>query len=215
MKARRVTSLGTPVPPTDAPVWETVPSSDVQLSPVPIDAVDASSYVRQGLDQESVGAVETVTVRIAYDEDRIAVRLDWPDPSRDDAVRATEEFADKAAVAFPLAPGGSVMSMGSDSAPINAWYWRADRDRPYDVIARGFGDVERRDATLSGLAARATYGDDTWSLVLARDREFEGDGFVDLDTAPPGIAVAIWEGHNHERGPLKSYSGEFRTLKMS
>lgn len=212
MNAHRVPSLGADPPAADAILWGTVPSETVDLSPVPLDAVDTSKYVSQTIDRAQIGTVDAITVRMAYDHERFAVKLSWDDPTRDDAVTATEEFADKAAVAFPLAPGASVMSMGSGTAPINAWYWRADRSRAYDVIARGFGDVERREAAMSGLSTAAKYINETWHVVLARERPVADDQFVDLSTAPAGIAFAIWDGQNGERGPLKAYSGEFETI---
>lgn len=192
--------------------WTEARAETITLVPVPVQAVDTSRYVRDAHTEADVGAVEEVTARGVYDGEALAISLRWRDETRNDHVEDSTEFADKAAVAFPLAPGASIMTMGSDRAPLNAWYWRADRSEPYDVIARGLGDTERREGAVSGLRCRAAHGDGRWHVVFTRPVGPSEDEFVDLASTPPGIAFAVWEGQNAERGPLKSYSGEFRNL---
>lgn len=213
MKVERVDEVAAEIGP-GAALWGDVQANELTLAPVPLTAVDTSKYVRETMDETDIGAVDELTVRAAHDGQRLAINLEWPDASCDDTVTDASAFADKAAVAFPLARGASIMTMGSTAAPINAWYWRADRSAPYDVLARGIGRTERREAVESGLSCRSRYRDGEWGVVFSR--RFAGsDSFADFTTEPPaGVAFALWEGGNDERGPLKSYSGEFKPFNM-
>lgn len=197
----------------DDEVWETVDDEAVTLTPVPLNAIDTSTYIRDALSEDDIGAVEEVRASCIHDGTTVAIRLSWEDASRDTVIEDTDEYVDKAAVAFPIEPGASIMTMGSERAPINAWYWRADRTQPYDVIGRGFARTERRDPGQSGLQSTAQYSEDTWSVVFTRTMGADGDEFADLADLPTGISFAVWEGSNRERGPLKAYSGEFKRLR--
>lgn len=198
--------------PTGA-AWQTLPSTTYDLAGTPTGAVDSSKYVMQAVDGEAVGAVDRVEAAGVHDGDRLIVRLSWADTTCDETVADGTDYVDKAAIAFPLAEGASVMTMGSERAPVNAWYWRADRCVPLDVLAMGYGDVNRREATVSGLGVRADYRDDRWHVVFRRSLTAEGR-HVDFTRHPHAAAVAVWDGANAERGPLKAYSGEFTAFEL-
>lgn len=193
--------------------WAPLPATTYDLAPTPTGAVDSSKYVMDTVERAEIGAVDAVTAAGVHDGERVALGLSWDDHSRDDAVTDGTEFVDKVAVAFPLAEGASVMTMGSERAPVNAWYWRADRAGPYDVLAEGYGDVQRREPTASGLTAAATYRDGRWHVTF--ERALAADGrYYDFTADPHAVAVAVWEGSNGERGPLKAFSGEFGALEL-
>lgn len=194
--------------------WRAVSNRRFELESVPNDAVDSSPYVMDTFERSSFGSVGSVEARAVHDGDHIAVNLRWEDDTRDASIEDTAQFVDKAAVAFPLADAASIMTMGSTTAPVNAWYWRADRSRPFDVLARGFGDVRRREPAESGLTADARYDRNRWAVTFHRALSVDGDDYVDLTDGPHGIAVAVWDGSNDERGPLKAYSGEFDRITV-
>lgn len=199
----------------DAVLWQEVPVHDLPLVPVPTRTVDTSQYVRDGVSRARVGAVDEVRVQCVLDDQRISFRLQWWDSTRDDEVNDSTDFADKAGIMFPLAEGASVMSMGSPAAPVNIWFWRADRDRPRDVLAKGMGTTDRRDPDRSGLESFAHYGNDRWTVVLTRPRTGREPDCVELsDRRSVGVSFAVWDGDNNERGPLKSFSGEFQELLL-
>lgn len=198
-------------PDVDADVWCDATSTELELAPVPLSAVDTSKYVRDAADGDREASVDILEVEAVHDGDAAAFRLTWGDDSRDDELEDADDFVDKAAVAFPVEKGASIMTMGSETAPVNAWYWRAD-STAYDVVARGVGTTERRDPAKSGLETSSRYDGDRWQVVFSRSLESVDPGeYADL-TGDTGVAFAVWEGDSGERGPNKSYSGEFGRL---
>jgi len=194
--------------------WKFVEQKTVKLQPVPLKAVTTSKYIRETLDEKKFGKVGEVRVCAVADESSIAIRVEWDDASRDDAVRSYRDFVDACAVMFPMNAAASVMTMGSEEAPVNSWLWRAD-GRVYDIISRGLGTTQRRSPEKSGLGCKWIHDGRGWVVVFSRKLEADGVEFVDLK--PPkdtGVAFAVWEGSNRERGPLKAYSVDFMSLLL-
>ncbi|MEM0204035.1 MAG: ethylbenzene dehydrogenase-related protein [Archaeoglobaceae archaeon] len=187
----------------------------IKMQPVPLKAVTTSKYIRETLEERKFGKVDEVEAGICRDNELIAVVMRWRDRSKDDVIRDYNSFVDACAVMFPLREFASVMTMGSEDAPVNIWLWRAD-NKVYDVISRGLGTTRRRDAKMSGLRAFGEYSDGTWTVVFVRPlKSTNREEFVDLSPKKrTGIAFAVWEGSNRERGPLKAYSGEFMSLEV-
>lgn len=199
--------------PWDDGRWERAPTFPLPLTPVPTGSIDPSKYVRDTVPERSIGAIEEVRLQGMMNDRTLALRLEWRDETPDRTVESGAGFVDKAAVMFPLREGASVMSMGSPEAPVNIWYWRADGSGPYDVLAQGMGTTERRGADLGGLSCDAAHDGDRWHVVFRRALSAADETVVGLDGRRSiGVALAVWEGSNRERGPLKAYSGEFREL---
>ncbi|MDY7082121.1 MAG: ethylbenzene dehydrogenase-related protein [Halobacteria archaeon] len=212
MRFARVDEVGeTPSP--NSGVWDETPSYEVTMAPVPVNSVDTSKYVRDTIAENDIGAVGEIGVEGVHDGERVAIKMSWRDASRNDKVDSTSDFADKASVAFPVSEGASVMTMGSERAPLNAWYWRADRTEPYDVLAKGFGSTERREPVESGLRCSSEYDAGGWNVVFSRRLAIGSEEYANISRRTE-VAFAVWEGSNRERGPLKSYSGEFRGLVL-
>ncbi|MEW5989905.1 MAG: ethylbenzene dehydrogenase-related protein [Chloroflexota bacterium] len=70
-------------------------------------------------------AFPSVRVRALANGDRIAILLEWDDPTRDESVLAVESFADAAAVQLALGDGTSIC-MGQQAGGLNIWHWKAD-----------------------------------------------------------------------------------------
>ena len=83
--------------------------------------------------------VAAVRVRALVDDERIALLVEWSDPTRDERVLDTGAFADAAAVQFALGSGTSVC-MGQQAGALNIWHWKADWAA--DLAARQ--DIELR-----------------------------------------------------------------------
>ena len=87
------------------------------------------------------GGGHTVTVRALNDGERLFVRMEWSDDTRDMLVDGVTEFSDGAAIEYPVAAGDQVPSfcMGNPDAPVNIWHWKASwqadvqRGAPQDV----------------------------------------------------------------------------------
>ncbi len=71
-------------------------------------------------------SVESVSVQAVHDGQRIALRLEWPDSTRDVLV-GPSVFSDAAAVQVPVAAGGDVpdAAMGLQGRPVRIHMWKA------------------------------------------------------------------------------------------
>ncbi len=74
-----------------------------------------------------------LSVQAVHDGKSISLRLSWADGQADRHATRTEDFKD--AVAVELFRGGSepFFGMGAAGAPIDMWFWDADRQSPIDV----------------------------------------------------------------------------------
>ncbi len=112
--AQRVATL-----PADAhsPVWDEI--YPVHLRTVPL-------WWRNDADRE-------LRVQAVHDGTSIAIRLTWNDDQADASAARTESFED--AIALELFRGESepFLGMGDPTAPVDVWYWDADRQSPLAV----------------------------------------------------------------------------------
>lgn len=111
-----VASVAGPLPVDDpwAPTWDQRPPTEVPLSG---QAVTPPMLLLPN--------VPTVRVRALTDERRIAVLLEWQDPTMDDSVLAVDRFADAVAMQLALGTGTSIC-MGQQAGALNIWHWKAD-----------------------------------------------------------------------------------------
>lgn len=70
-------------------------------------------------------AVPSIRVRSLVNGDRIAILLEWNDPTRDESVLGVDAFADAAAIQIALGTGTSIC-MGQLAGGLNIWHWKAD-----------------------------------------------------------------------------------------
>lgn len=187
----------------------------IKMQPAPTRAIVTSKYIGETMNEAKYGRIRELLAGACRDDEKIAIVMQWEDKSKDCALLSYESFVDACAVMFPIKEYASVMTMGSENAPVNIWLWRAD-GRVYDVISRGLGTTKRRDPKTSGLVASGYYSEGKWTVVFIRSLAVENpEEYVDL--SPPkttGIAFAVWDGSNRERGPLKAYSGDFIGLEV-
>ena len=126
-------------------------------------------------------------------------------------------FPDGCGILMPLAGGNpSIDEMGSKDAPVNAWFWRADdEDVARNVVAQGLGTTESTER--SPIRARAKWGQGAWAVVFARALAVPEQKSETVQLAAGTsvqVAFAVWEGSNGERGGIKSFSKEWRTLTL-
>jgi complex iron-sulfur molybdoenzyme family reductase subunit gamma len=114
LEALRATSSVPLGDPWDA-VWDEAPRQDVALSQQNI----APPF--------GGGTIDALVTRALHDGDRLYLLLEWDDEDLDDAVNGAAEFSDAIAVQFPAASVDVLppFTMGSPSAPVNIWQWRA------------------------------------------------------------------------------------------
>ena len=73
------------------------------------------------------GGEGTVTAKALHDGEKLYVRVEWSDATKDESTSRQNEFTDAAAVQFPVTHGESVPAfcMGNPDAPVNIWQWKA------------------------------------------------------------------------------------------
>lgn len=84
--------------------------------------------------------VEGVTVQALHNDDELAVRLAWIDPTTDERAVRHEEFRDGVAIQFSLSSDPPFyMGDAGQHGGVNIWYWKADRQKN---ITSGYQDVD-------------------------------------------------------------------------
>jgi DMSO reductase family type II enzyme heme b subunit len=212
-KVKRVAATSQKLLEVDGAAWAGLGGIGIDLVPAPV-TMAASASSQMALSQGH-GKVRRVEARLAHNGETLSVRLSWQDAQRDDRIEDLDRFADGAAVMFPLLEDANPLTMGDAQQPVNAWLWKADREEPFDVIARGYSTSQRRPSSSSKLAASALYRDGEWHLVFQRPLQ---PGSGEFARFAPGqaakIAFAIWEGSNAERAGQKAISGAFVDLEL-
>jgi DMSO reductase family type II enzyme heme b subunit len=160
---------------------------------------------------------DTITVRALYGEKELSLLLEWDDrtksiPGDEKAGKLSEPglSEDMVAVQLPIEiPDGVAKPyfLGGDAArPVNLWRWQSGTSQSPGGVklanAKGFGDIEERDAAKAAIRASSTYAKGTWRVVMTRPLAApEGDkdiGFAEGAFIP--IAFAAWDGSNGEKG---------------
>ena len=192
--------------------WGKVPAEEMRMGATPLH-LQPSRYVRTAWAGKPLGAVRFLKVQAAHNGQDILFRLEWPDPTQNVDYGDGSVFPDAAGVLFPLNGDAPLQSMGSDQAPVNAWFWRANfpEGQAQNIIGRGAGTVEQTEK--SPVQARARWQDGRWQVVFARTLATDGAKAVKLvATKPAKVAFAVWDGASQERAGLKSFSKEWREL---
>jgi ethylbenzene hydroxylase subunit gamma/complex iron-sulfur molybdoenzyme family reductase subunit gamma len=211
MKARRVGRISGDIAAIDAPFWQSIPATTVQLVPTPLASMAKISP--QMAQREDHGSVRALEARVAHDGVRLVLRLSWSMPEAH-VIGDLDQFADAVAVMFPMHPDASAMTMGSKDRPVNAWYWRAGDEAPFDVLAEGLGTSQRRQATSTGLVARSTHTEGAWGVTLSRALVVDAQAVRFSPGVGTGIAFSVWDGGNAERAAYKSSSLAFAELEL-
>ncbi|HEM46536.1 MAG TPA: c-type cytochrome, partial [Alphaproteobacteria bacterium] len=174
--------------------------------------------------------VDGLWVRAVHDGRRIALRLEWGDPSDspDSTWNEWQEkivgalYADGAdlspdapmpdglAVQFPaMQPEGAkrpYFLMGSTGDPVNLWMW-GSRDGAGEAQGRGLGSM----TPLSGgdLSASGAWNEGHWEVVLSRSIEAGAEGSISLsEGVVTPVAFFAWDGSSAEtpdRGSVSSW----------
>ena len=169
-----------------------------------------------GKERFFTSANDTVSVRAVYNDNNIALHLEWddrtksiPGDSQAKAIADPELAEDAIAVQLPVKiPAGMekpYFLMGDAAKPVNLWHWSSGTtEKPESIAlvdAKGIDDQQARDGA-AGLTAKGSYKDGTWRVVMTRplktdavdqDLQFEEGRFIP-------IAFFAWDGSNSETG---------------
>ena len=197
VSANQAESLAEPT----AAGWGEVVPVEIPLASAPSDVPDAGDV-----------SIDRVTVRAARTDERLYLRLSWPDGTADGNVSASgydapriNSFGDAAAVQLPLntseRPG---IAMGSSRSMVNVWYWNAEGGGE-ELLAAGPGTTTRLAG--DGVDTAAAHDDGRWHVVFVRDLEVDGEGRTSIRMERDvSVAFAVWNGSNMERSGRKAVS---------
>lgn len=217
MQAKRVDVesgvLGNP----GAPLWAAFPARKVALVPAPV-GLQPSKYVQGKWRDGQFGHTRSAGLQAAHNGQELAFRLEWVCEQRADGGKDNDQFADAAALLFPLTEASPLM-MGAEGAPVNIWYWRADRSQAaHNNVAEGIGTSRLTSSPL--IATQAAHGQGRWALVFRRALAVPAAAPASASVvgfSPGGscrAAVAVWSGAGAERAGLKAFSPEWVELEL-
>lgn len=174
--------------------------------------------------------VDGVWVRALHDGQRVALRLEWGDPSDSPDADWTEwqtritqtlyadgadlpadaPMTDGLAVQFPAAqPEGAkrpYFLMGSAREPVDLWMWDS-RGGASEAQGRGLGDV----VPMSGadLSTSGAWNAGHWEIVMSRSIATDAEGAISLaEGVVTPVAFFAWDGSSAEtsaRGSVSSW----------
>lgn len=212
IKARRVEAADSALSDPAGSEWRSAPATRLSLAQTPL-LSQPSVYVQAKWATIDYGAIAAVTVQALHNDNGIFFRLQWDDGTKNDDVRDTDQFADAAAVLFPVNEDAPLTSMGSPQQPVNAWYWRPDMETPFSVTSLGTGTTRR--TVDPGLRANGAHAGNAWTVVIGRSLLSDGDGYVQLAAGQTAkVAFAVWQGGNNERAGLKAVTLEWQPLEL-
>jgi len=161
--------------------------------------IQPGGYVPRAYADRTRPETPWVDVRVEPRRDGWEIFLSWPcAESTIETKHDVDVFPDAAAILAPAAPDAPLITMGSESAGVDGWLWRADREQGLRVSAHGLGSVERLDVP-PGTAVTAAWVDGRWGV------RFELPVWDSL-ARQQAIGVAVWRGAASERGGLKAVS---------
>ena len=156
--------------------------------------------------------VTGVRVQAIYNEDSLALRLSWDDPTNTEPDPDAEIYQDAVAVQFPVKiPKGAkrpYFLMGEPESPVNLWRWGTGQTGVVEINAKGTDHLEEQAPSSQGVDGTIQYVNGQYRLVLTRALETQD---VDNDIQfEPGqfipIAFFVWDGFNFETGKQMAIS---------
>jgi len=212
MLAKKLTAEAKTLLDPAASAWDSAPAETIVMGGTPL-VQQPSRYIRTAWSDRPIGSVRSLVVRSAHNGKEVFFLLEWRDDTQNTDY-AGRDFPDSAGILFPLKGDAPLDTMGSESQPVNAWFWRADsEDGAKNITASGIGTVAESEG--SSIAARAQWQDGTWRVVFARPLTVAGNEAVALEAGKSlKVAFAVWEGSSGERAGLKSFSKHWQELTL-
>lgn len=99
----------------NSPLWQQATPLEIPLS--------AQTVARPML-LETNG--KAVTARALYNDQQIAVLVEWADATDNSEMVRVQDFRDAVALQFPLVEGQPFVCMGQQGVNVNIWHWKAD-----------------------------------------------------------------------------------------
>lgn len=177
-----------PVDDPNAATWNSAPLAQFPMSP----QVHWQNRIQEV-------TVKDLKVRALNDGTKVAVLVEYEDPTEDPDDAAALEFmvGDKKAHFAHGQPMAQV-----EGGPVNIWYWKNKDNKAVDMNAKGFGTLKTQEH--QDVSAKGAYANGVWKVVFSRDLSTK---HVEEDTQiTPGefinIAFAVWDGRKDAAGDL-------------
>jgi DMSO reductase family type II enzyme heme b subunit len=220
--AQRVEQL--PADINDA-LWATVPATRVRLIP---------NIIKD--ERLFTPLAESVSVRVAYDNDNILFLLELDDrtDSRPGETVSTEihdesldMYADAFAIQFPAADTFSTIPVvekplnrhGDPAHPVTMWYWNAGAvepaSRPQTMVfdATGVDAAPQPRQKETGMSAEGRWEKGRWRVLMKRSRQAVNENDINFEEGNYlPLAFANWDGNNGEKGSKHTLSSWYWLL---
>ena len=179
----------------DDPIW-----SEVELSEYPL--------VGQVIQDPRLltPTVNAVQVQAVYNDQEIAIRLVWDDPTETEPEPEEEIFQDSVAIQFPVqitkGPQRPYFLMGDSKSPVNLWRWGSGETGIIEQNAWGTDRVQDQSETSQQIAGAIQYRHGQYRLVFRRSLTTD-DKDLDIQFVPGqfiSMALFVWDGFNGETG---------------
>ncbi len=197
-------------------LWDAVPATVVALQPI--------RYRHH--------PIHTLKVQSVYNENQIALRLTWDDPSPEAASTGPVPFLDEAAIQFAMLQktisDSPFFGMGEPGKPVNLWHWKAWERTPAiatslpsveayvnpftessveELNSSGFGSLTVQSLQNQHVSGHGQWVHGRWIVVFVRDLSTYPRTDVDFsaDTLTP-VAFAIWDGASKDKNASKVVS---------
>jgi mono/diheme cytochrome c family protein len=109
----------------DAAAWNDVPAVGIRMTPL---------WWRDGADPD-------LRVQAAHDGESMAVRISWRDETHDAHAARSESFEDAVAMELFAGVDAPFIGMGAKGAPVDVWFWDADRQSPEFTVENEYPRV--------------------------------------------------------------------------
>lgn len=215
MRAKKIDASREILLEPEAAEWQGVAGEEIPLKGTPL-GLQPSPYVKASWRNQEIGKVKQVRVKSLHNGTEIFFHLEWKDPVENREIVNANVFPDAAGLLFPVKEDAPLVTMGSKTQPVTAWYWRSDRDGKGNCnVAHGLGTTEVVDECPVYCKARWSRG--RWQVVIGAALRPSKAG-AEVVRFEPGsesrVAVAVWEGGNGERAGIKAFSEVWQTLEL-
>ena len=218
-REKKLVSVNVPEPLTVDPLnslWDSVPATVIALQPI----------------RFRKHPIHELKVQSAHNENRIAFRLQWSDPTPEAASTGPAPFLDEAAIQFALKQktitDSPFFGMGEAQKAVNLWHWKAWERTPAmapglpsieaylnpfteasveELNASGFGSLTLQSLQNQHVSGHGRWVNGRWTVVFVRDLSTYAGTDVDFSQGNPfPLAFGVWDGASKDKNASKVVS---------
>jgi DMSO reductase family type II enzyme heme b subunit len=149
--------------------------------------------------------VTAVQAQAYYNDDAIALRVVWDDPTETEPDPDEEIYEDAVGVQFPVQiPKGlrrPYFLMGDSELPVNLWRWGSEGKEVFEQNAWGMNRLQDQEESNQQVEGTVKYHQGQYQLVLTRSLTTDEKA---LEFIP--MAFFVWDGFNSETGEQMALS---------